>query len=132
MTAQPATDSAITTSNYRRLTGGEAMVEALVENGVDTVFGIPGIQLDPLYDAFYARRNRLRLLHTRHEQGAAFMAMGYAQASDRTGVFAVVPGPGLLNAMAAVSSAVCGKHAGARHYRSDPFASNRHGLRHCP
>ena len=94
------------TNDSRNLTGGQAMVEALVENDIDTVFGIPGIQLDPLYDAFYAQQNRLKLIHTRHEQGAAFMAMGYAQASDRSGVFAVVPGPGLLNAMAAVSTAV--------------------------
>lgn len=100
MSTKPDADRA------RNLTGGQAMVEALVENGVDTVFGIPGIQLDPLFDAMHARRNQLRLIHTRHEQGAAFMAMGYAQASDRTGVFAVVPGPGLLNSMAAVSTAV--------------------------
>lgn len=93
-------------SDSRMLTGGQAMAEALIENGVDTVFGIPGIQLDPLFDAFYQRQNQLNVLHTRHEQGAAFMAMGYAQASDRTGVFAVVPGPGLLNAMSAVSTAV--------------------------
>ncbi|MCP5149810.1 MAG: hypothetical protein H6983_22920 [Ectothiorhodospiraceae bacterium] len=90
----------------RTMTGGQAMVEALIEHGVDTVFGIPGIQLDPLYDAFHARSNQIRLVHTRHEQGSAFMAMGYAQSSERTGVFAVVPGPGLLNAMAAVSTAV--------------------------
>ncbi len=85
--------------------GGEAVVEALIENGVDTVFGIPGIQLDPLYDAFYHRRNQVRVIQTRHEGGAAFMAMGYAQSSDRTGAFAVVPGPGLLNAMGAVCTA---------------------------
>ena len=88
------------------MTGGQAMVRSLVDHGVDTVFGIPGVQLDPLYDAFHAQQNRIRVLHTRHEQGAAFMAMGYAQASDRAGVFAVVPGPGLLNAMAGVSTAV--------------------------
>ena len=88
------------------MSGGEAMVAALLERGVDTVFGIPGIQLDPLFDAFHAKRNQVRMVHTRHEQGAAFMAMGYAQASGRTGVFAVVPGPGLLNAAAALSTAV--------------------------
>ena len=86
-------------------TGGEAVVNALIENGVDTVFGIPGIQLDPLYDAFYHKRNQVRMIQTRHEGGAAFMAMGYAQSSDKTGVFAVVPGPGLLNAMGAVCTA---------------------------
>ena len=90
----------------RMMSGGEAVVESLLDHGVDTVFGIPGIQLDPLFDGFYAKRNRLRVIHTRHEQGAAFMALGYAQSSNRTGVFAVVPGPGLLNAMAAVSTGV--------------------------
>ena len=89
----------------RMMTGGEAVVETLIENGVDTVFGIPGIQLDPLYDAFYHKRNQVRMIQTRHEGGAAFMAMGYAQSSDKTGVFAVVPGPGLLNAMGAVCTA---------------------------
>jgi acetolactate synthase I/II/III large subunit len=92
--------------NPKVMSGGEAMVQALLDRGVDTVFGIPGIQLDPLFDAFYAKRNEVRMVHTRHEQGAAFMAMGYAQASGRAGVFAVVPGPGLLNAAAALSTAV--------------------------
>ncbi len=86
------------------MTGGQAIVRSLRDHDVDTVFGIPGIQLDNLFDAFYEARNNLRVIHTRHEQGAAFMAMGYAQASGRTGVFAVVPGPGLLNAMTAVAT----------------------------
>jgi acetolactate synthase-1/2/3 large subunit len=90
----------------RLMSGGEAVVESLIDHGLTTVFGIPGIQLDPLFDGFHAKSNQLRLVHTRHEQGAAFMAMGYAQSSDLTGVFAVVPGPGLLNAMAAVSTGV--------------------------
>ena len=60
------------------LNGAQAIVEGLLAHGVDTVFGIPGIQLDPLFDALYASRDRIRTVHTRHEQGAAFMAMGYA------------------------------------------------------
>lgn len=87
------------------MTGGEAIAESLIANGVDTVFGIPGIQLDNLFDAFYRRRNRLRVIHTRHEQGAAYMAMGYAQSTDRTGVFVVVPGPGLLNSLTPLADA---------------------------
>lgn len=90
----------------KRVSGGEAVTTSLLKHDVDTVFGIPGVQLDPLFDAFYSQRNQLRVVHTRHEQGSAFMASGYAQSSGRTGVFAVVPGPGLLNAMAAVSTAV--------------------------
>jgi acetolactate synthase I/II/III large subunit len=88
-----------------RVTGGEAVADALIRNGVDTIFGIPGIQLDALYDAFHHRGSKLKVLHTRHEQGAAYMAMGYAQSSDRTGVFAVVPGPGLLNSLTALADA---------------------------
>jgi len=87
------------------MTGGEAIAESLLANGVDTVFGIPGIQLDNLFDAFYRRRNRLRVIHTRHEQGAAYMAMGYAQSSERTGTFVVVPGPGLLNSLTPLADA---------------------------
>jgi acetolactate synthase-1/2/3 large subunit len=87
------------------MSGGQAIVRSLLEHGVSTVFGIPGIQLDHLYDAFYERRNNLHVVHARHEQGAAFMAMGYAQASGETGVFAVVPGPGLLNSLTALATA---------------------------
>ena len=87
------------------MTGGQAIVQSLLEHGVDTVFGVPGIQLDNLFDAFYERRNSLRVIHTRHEQGAGFMAMGYAQAKGETGVYAVVPGPGLLNSLAALATA---------------------------
>ena len=88
-----------------KMTGGQAIVRSLHDHDVDTVFGIPGIQLDNLFDAFYESRNSLRVIHTRHEQGAAFMAMGYAQASGKPGVFAVVPGPGLLNSLTAVATA---------------------------
>jgi acetolactate synthase-1/2/3 large subunit len=87
------------------MTGGQAVVQSLLEHGVDTVFGVPGIQLDNLFDAFHERRNSLRVIHTRHEQGAAFMAMGYAQAKGESGVYAVVPGPGLLNSLAALATA---------------------------
>ena len=59
-------------SEIKELSGGEALVQSLLSHGVDTVFGIPGIQLDPLYDAFYAERNQLRVVHTRHEQGAGY------------------------------------------------------------
>lgn len=87
------------------MTGGDAIAESLIANGVDTIFGIPGIQLDNLFDAFYGRRNRLRVIHTRHEQGAAYMAMGYAQSTGRTGTFVVVPGPGLLNSLTPLADA---------------------------
>jgi acetolactate synthase-1/2/3 large subunit len=89
----------------KRMTGGQAIIRTLARFGVDTVFGLPGIQLDPLFDALYDQRQSIRTFHTRHEQGAAYMALGYAQASGKVGVFAVVPGPGILNATAALATA---------------------------
>jgi len=88
-----------------RMTGGQAIIRTLARFGVDNVFGLPGIQLDPLFDALHGARQSIRTYHTRHEQGCAYMAMGYAQASGKVGVFAVVPGPGILNASAALSTA---------------------------
>lgn len=88
-----------------RLTGGQALVRSLVGEGVDVVFGLPGVQLDWLFDALYDVRDRLTVYHTRHEQASAYMADGYARTTGRVGVCTVVPGPGLLNASAALATA---------------------------
>ncbi len=88
-----------------RMTGGEAVVHALIDQGVDTIFGLPGIQNDWLYNALYDARDRIRVIHTRHEQGTAYMALGYAMARGDIGVYNVVPGPGLLNTTAALATA---------------------------
>ncbi len=87
------------------LTGGEAVVGSLKQHEVDTLFGVPGIQLDHLFNALHDERNALRVIQTRHEQGAAYMAYGYAASTGKPGVCVVVPGPGLLNATAAISTA---------------------------
>jgi len=92
------------TNATKKMSGGEAIVDALVRNGVDTAFGIPGVQLDPLFAALHDAQNQIRVVHTRHEQGTAYMALGYAQATGRVGTAIVVPGPGLLNASAAIST----------------------------
>ena len=86
-------------------TGGEAIVEALIAHGVDTLFGLPGVQNDWLYNALFDNRDSIRVIHTRHEEGAAYMAFGAAAATGQPAVFSVVPGPGLLNAGAALASA---------------------------
>jgi acetolactate synthase I/II/III large subunit len=85
------------------LTGGEAIVSGLVAHGVDTVFGLPGAQVYGLFDAFH--QAQLKVIGARHEQACAYMAFGYARASGRPGVFSVVPGPGVLNASAALLTA---------------------------
>ena len=86
-------------------TGGEALVHGLLSHGIDTIFGLPGVQNDYFYTAVHDARDRMRVIHTRHEQGAAYMALGYALASGKTGVYVVVPGPGFLNTTAALSTA---------------------------
>ena len=86
------------------MTGGEAMVRAAAANGTDTIFGLPGAQIYPLFDAIY-RHPDIREVISRHEQGAGYMAYGYAKATGRPGVFSVVPGPGILNAGAALCTA---------------------------
>ena len=87
------------------MTGGEAVVRALIAEGVDTVFGLPGIQNDWLYNAFFDARDQIRIIHTRHEQGAAYLALGHALATGRPAVYSVVPGPGFLNSTAALATA---------------------------
>ncbi len=86
-------------------TGADAIVESLLANDVNTMFGLPGGQLDHLFDSIYRTDGKLQLIHTRHEQGAAYMAFGYAQTTGKPGVFTVVPGPGLLNTGAALCTA---------------------------
>jgi acetolactate synthase-1/2/3 large subunit len=88
-----------------RMTGGGALVEMLRRHQVDTIFALPGVQNDALFVAFYDAGEALRVIHTRHEQGAAYMAFGYARASGKVGAYAVVPGPGLLNTTAALATA---------------------------
>jgi acetolactate synthase I/II/III large subunit len=85
------------------LTGGQALAQSLEAQGVATLFALPGVQLDYAFDALYD--TRIRVITTRHEQAAGYMADGYARTTGRPGVCMVVPGPGLLNASAAVATA---------------------------
>jgi acetolactate synthase-1/2/3 large subunit len=120
--------------------GGEAIVSGLVAHGVDTVFGLPGAQIYGLFDAF--QQAQLKVIGARHEQACGYMAFGYARATGRPGVFSVVPGPGVLNAGAAlltafganepvlcltgqVPSAFLGKERGHLHEMPDQLATLR-------
>ncbi len=88
-----------------RMSGGQALVKSLIGNGVDTLFGLPGVQLDHLFNALHDEGNAIRVLNARHEQGVAYMALGYAMATGDVGAYAVVPGPGVLNTTAALATA---------------------------
>jgi len=87
-----------------RMTGGEALVQSLYREGIRVVFGLPGVQL---YGVMAALRDepRIRFITTRHEQATSYMADGYARAGGDVGTGLVVPGPGLLNASAGLSTA---------------------------
>jgi len=93
-----------------RMTGGQALVKSLIGNGVETLFALPGVQLDHMFNALHDEGNAIRVINTRHEQGAAYMALGYALATGDVGAYAVVPGPGVLNTTAALATAY-GVHA---------------------
>src|SRR5437763_15891766 len=86
------------------LTGADILVQRLRYHGVEHVFGYPGGQLTPVYDALY-REPALRHVLARDEQGAAFMADGYARATGRPGVCLAVCGPGVLNAATPLATA---------------------------
>ncbi len=92
--------------NDQTFTGGGAIVEALIANGVDTVFGLPGAQMYPFFDALQQNADRVRTFGARHEQTCAYMAFGYARSTGKPGVCAVVPGPGVLNTTAALCTAM--------------------------
>jgi acetolactate synthase I/II/III large subunit len=87
------------------MTGGEAIVDALIAHGVDTVFALPGVQTYPVMDALARNKDTIRTIGARHEQATAYMAFGYAQATGKVGVYSVVPGPGVLNTMGALCTA---------------------------
>jgi acetolactate synthase-1/2/3 large subunit len=91
-----------------RISGADAIVESLVANGVDTLFGLPGGQLDHLFDSVYRSDGKIKIVRPRHEQGCAYMAYGYAKSTGKVGAYTVVPGPGLLNSTAALCTAYAG------------------------
>src|SRR5579872_6654266 len=87
------------------LTTADAVVATLIGHGLDTVYALPGVQNDLLFEALFKFSDRLRTVHTRHEQGAAYMALGAALATGKPQAYAVVPGPGFLNSSAALLTA---------------------------
>ncbi|MBO3275995.1 5-guanidino-2-oxopentanoate decarboxylase [Pseudomonas sp. Milli4] len=89
--------------NNKNLTGGQALVRLLANYGVDTVFGIPGVHTLELYRGLPG--SGIRHVLTRHEQGAGFMADGYARVSGKPGVCFVITGPGVTNAATAIGQA---------------------------
>src|SRR5436190_11342155 len=88
-----------------RMTTAEATVAALIAHGIKTIYALPGVHNDPLFDALFKAADGIRTVHTRHEQGAGYMALGAALATGNPQAYTVVPGPGLLNSAAALLQA---------------------------
>ncbi|HEV7716810.1 MAG TPA: thiamine pyrophosphate-binding protein, partial [Steroidobacteraceae bacterium] len=93
------------TPSMTRMTGATALLNGLIDHGIDTVFGLPGGQLDHFFDSMYHAGGKVRFIGSRHEQGAAYMAFGYARSTGKPAAYAVVPGPGVLNTTAALCTA---------------------------
>src|SRR5829696_5917827 len=91
-----------------KVTAARAIVDCLRREGVDTIFGIPGTQNLPFIDALRDARDEVRFVLTRHEQGAAFMAYGYARAGLRPSVVTATEGPGITNLPTAIAAAYKG------------------------
>ncbi|KRB17082.1 thiamine pyrophosphate-binding protein [Achromobacter sp. Root170] len=87
------------------MTGGQHVVQALLDHGVDTVFGVPGESYLDVLDALYAHRDRIRLVSCRHEGAAAFMAEAHGKLTGRPGICMVTRGPGATNASIGVQTA---------------------------
>ncbi len=111
------------------ITGAEALLKSLVEEGVDLVFGYPGGQILPVYDKLYDYRSSIRHILVRHEQGAIHAAQGFARVTNRPGVVIVTSGPGAANLITGLSDAqmdstplvVISGQVGANFLGSDAF-----------
>ncbi|MDR2256247.1 MAG: hypothetical protein LBE25_09655 [Arthrobacter sp.] len=89
----------------QQTTGGDVLVASLIAQGIDRIFGIPGVQLDGAADALFRRADEVDFICARNEQATTYMADGYSRSTGRVGVAMVVPGPGVLNALAGLATA---------------------------
>lgn len=88
------------------MTGSEAIIESLLAEGADTIFGYPGGQIMPVFDKMYDYQDKLRHILVRHEQGAIHAAQGFARACGKTGVVVVTSGPGATNVITGIADAM--------------------------
>ncbi|MDD3490968.1 MAG: thiamine pyrophosphate-binding protein, partial [Paludibacter sp.] len=89
-----------------KITGSKAVIESLIQEGVDTIFGYPGGAIMPTFDALYDYDHKINHILTRHEQGAAHAAQGYARVSGKVGVCLVTSGPAATNTVTGIADAM--------------------------
>src|SRR5689334_13430152 len=90
----------------KNISGSVAVLEAFVEEGVDTIFGYPGGAIMPIYDALYDYEQKLNHILVRHEQGGIHAAQGYARSSGKVGVVFATSGPGATNLVTGLADAL--------------------------
>jgi acetolactate synthase-1/2/3 large subunit len=93
------------TKTTERISGSEAIVRCLIEEGVDILYGYPGGAIMPVYDELYKYQDKIHHVLTRHEQGATHSAQGYARISGRVGVAMATSGPGATNLITGIADA---------------------------
>lgn len=103
---QTQTEAANQPDQKKFLSGAQAIMQSLVEQGVDTIFGYPGGAIMPTYDALYDYQDRLKHILVRHEQGAGHAAQGYARMLNKAGVCMVTSGPGATNLITPIADAM--------------------------
>ena len=94
-----------TQQKTKKTTGAQAVIECLLEEKVDTLFGYPGGAIMPIYDALYNFKKNINHILVRHEQGATHAAQGYARVSGKTGVCLATSGPGATNLITGIADA---------------------------
>ena len=96
---------AVKLNDSEHITGAEALLRCLIEEGVDTIFGYPGGAIMPVYDKLLNFENELKHILTRHEQGAAHAAQAYAMVTGKPGVCFATSGPGATNLITGIANA---------------------------
>ena len=89
-----------------KITGSQALIESLIAEGVKDIFGYPGGQIMPVFDALYDYTDKIRNILVRHEQGAVHAAQGFARVTGDPGVVLVTSGPGATNVLTGVADAM--------------------------
>ena len=103
-TITKSTEKVVDTKSVK-ITGAEAVVKCLLEEGVDLIYGYPGGAIMPVYDELYKYEKELHHVLARHEQGAVHAAQGYARVSNRVGVAIATSGPGATNLITGIADA---------------------------
>ena len=105
MTDKEAEETTGKINGFEEITGAEAILKCLIEEGVDTIFGYPGGAIMPVYDKLMDYHDKLRHILTRHEQGAAHAAQAYAMITGKPGICFATSGPGATNLVTGIANA---------------------------